>query len=313
MKRTLSSVSIFDLRRRINSFRELDLESTSMEAVDLRLRRIMDQYHVKTNELCLNGLFRARKNKGQEDFDHISKLWYPPSERIKKYGRLNDVGQSLFYASSKAITAIHEQHHKVGDRITVLIVRPKGKVSCFSNIAFIGLSRSNAPEVSTIRKSEILKHSSDFKRGIGENNHKKFVMIDNFLEDLLTSKIGKDEEYKYKPSVVLAKVLFTIPKIDALNYASVATNLNGINFCTTAEKADTHFYGEEAWVIDILDIGVHPHTGEVLYKIKFVKKSERIDSSGKIKWLKDGSGIDDHSISAFTGGIKPLDKMPVSL
>lgn len=150
-------------------------------------------------------------------------------------------------------------------------------------------------------------------QGIGDQNHKKFVLIDNFLEEILTAKIEGDEEYKYKPTVILARTLFTIPNIDALNYPSVATNFNGINFCTTPEKADEYFYGEEAWVIDILDVGSHPDTGEILYKIRFVKRSKKIGPDGSIEWLKDGESIDDRSISAFAGGIRPLDKEPLSL
>jgi len=312
VKRNLNSISTFDLRRRINSFRSVDLESASMNAVDIRLRTIMDQYHIKMNNLYLNGLLRARKNNEREDFNHVRELWYPPQEKIKIYGRLNNIGQSLFYASSNAQTAIYELRHQAGDRITVLVVRPKENVSYFSNIVFIGLDRSSAPEVSSINKSESLKNSEEFKRGVGSKNHKKFVLIDSFLEDLLTLKIEEGEEYKYKPTVILAEILFSIPNIDALNYPSVATNLNGINFCTTPEKADEHFYGDEAWVIDILDVGVHPDSGKILYKTKFIKRSKSIDSDGKIEWLKEGDGINYPAISAFTGGIKALDKEPVS-
>jgi len=64
------------------------------------------------------------------------------------------------------------------------------------------------------------------------------LLIDDFLSELLGSPVADGEEYKYKPTIALAKRLFTAPGLDAINYPSVATSDHCINICMLPEKAD---------------------------------------------------------------------------
>ena len=64
-----------------------------------------------------------------------------------KPGRLNGVGQVRLYAASMPNTTTLELKPQVGNVFTILVARTKsGMAETITNIAFIGVERSLAPE-----------------------------------------------------------------------------------------------------------------------------------------------------------------------
>src|SRR5260370_19607048 len=49
----------------------------------------------------------------------IDRISYPPADRVTKLGRLNRIGQSMFYSSRAAPAVYYEIHAKPGQRIAV--------------------------------------------------------------------------------------------------------------------------------------------------------------------------------------------------
>jgi hypothetical protein len=72
--RSLSDISISEVRRRIASLRTADLEHLSGEAADYRIGHVIDQYPFQLRTLQLTGIYRARSNKPGEVFTSAAAL-----------------------------------------------------------------------------------------------------------------------------------------------------------------------------------------------------------------------------------------------
>lgn len=119
------------------------------------------------------------------------------------------------------------------------------------------------------------------------------------------------EDIRYKPTIALADLVFSAPTVDAICYPSVATHDHGINICLLPSKADEIFVPMEAWMIELGEEAFHPTTGEMLRKIRFIKRSEEIDASGAIEWMSPGVSLDSSEIARFARRrITPLTEPP---
>jgi hypothetical protein len=142
--------------------RKMDVRSLSSQEVDRRIGLIMDGYRTVTITAQMNGLYRARKNVGDEPWTSTSDLWYPPASAVRRRGRFNEPGTSVFYACNRAPGAVHEIHPEVGDVITLLVVRSK-EAFAELNCAHIGLERSLAPEVGFVPRERMLRNNPRFQ------------------------------------------------------------------------------------------------------------------------------------------------------
>ena len=81
-RRSLSNISIFELRRRIASLKTADLKHLTDEAAAYRIGHVIDQYPFQLKILQLTGIYRARPNKPGEVFSSTKQLWYPPADAV---------------------------------------------------------------------------------------------------------------------------------------------------------------------------------------------------------------------------------------
>jgi hypothetical protein len=273
----------------------------------------MDQHPLQLRQLELTGVYRARANEPNQEFSHASQLWYPPKEFVTKPSRLNTAGQVRFYASSMPHTAMYEVRPSARNILTVLVARTRsGNVESLENLAFIGLERSAAHEVKHFTSEDFFRNSQNFRSRLGEANYKKWLLVDDYLGDVLTRPVGPGDEHLYKPTIALADLLFTIQEFDGINYPSVATEHYGINICMSPERADTLFAPYEAWMIEIGLAALHPQTSRRISQIRFLKRSREIGSDGAITWLAPGEGLTDGDILRFTQHrMESLTQMPL--
>lgn len=314
LARKLGRISIHDLRRRITSLRSADLESLSDEAVTERIKRIMDRYPFQLRTLVLTGIYRARANQPGEIFSSAQQLWYPPAVRVTSPSRLNRANQVRFYAANSPNAAMLELRPLEGGIITVLLATTKDAPFVeLSDTIFIGLERSLADEVEHLGASDLFRSSPSFRMQVGEGNYKKWRLIDDYFDDILTAPVTSTTKHLYKPTMALADVLFSCPNLDVINYPSVESDLHGINLCTLPETADRLFRPFEAWMIRLQQKEYHDVTSQELHRIEFVRRSHPIGDDGAIKWLSEGEGLNPAEILRFTQHrLKTLDKMPTA-
>jgi hypothetical protein len=196
---TLQQISYVDLRSKLNCARQMDVGALSAEEVAERIRSsVMAGYWTNLIRAEITGLYRARKNNGIDPWLSIEKLWYPPASKIDKRGRFNEIGKSVFYACDTFAGAITEVRPKIGDLITVLVVRGRDELVALDN-AQIGLERLRATGFGK-KGSHVLRRYGAFQAILKERGiMKKWLLLDNFLSEMATSSFSPESEQdKYK-------------------------------------------------------------------------------------------------------------------
>jgi hypothetical protein len=298
--RLMDRVSIHDLRQRLTRLRRSDLRTLSQEALAARVARIIDQYPFQIRPWMVSGLYRARVNKPGVLFASAAELWYPPKlDFVRSPGRLNKSGQVLFYAANAPNTTALELRVKPDDMVTVLVARTRSGTLEKLNTAFVGLERALAREVNTLEPSDMFRTAPHFRRQLGEGNYKKWLLIDEYLSEIFGAVVPDDELHLYFPTIALADMLFKAPKLDAIQYPSVATQDHGINVCMLPARADALFRASEAWMIEIGEKELHAETKQPLMRVRFRLRSHEIGSDGVIHWRSEGEAIDQETIMGF--------------
>jgi hypothetical protein len=209
-------------------------------------------------------------------------------------------------------TAVLEFRPKPDDVFTILIPTTRSGRAETLNVAFIGVERALAPEVQHFTEQDLFRHAPYFREALGPANYKKWLLIDDYLSEAFGTAVPEGEEYRYKPTIALANLLFTAPGLDAVTYPSVASGDHGINICMLPDKADQLFVPREAWMIRLSERAVHPHTGQPLWRTDFLRRSREIGPDGVITWHAPGEGIDQMEIMRFARDrIQSLSERPV--
>jgi hypothetical protein len=148
-----------------------------------------------------------------------------------------------------------------------------------------------APELAEVQKNSIPRANPRFKAMLHhEGISKRWFKVDNFLAEMATAMFpAEEEEDQYKITNAISEILFRAPEVDALNYPSVATNLNCVNLCLKPAVADRLFKPCEAWMIRIEERadhvpGLKEKPTDVFYRTTFMRRSEKIDENGDIHW-----------------------------
>ena len=284
--------------------REMDLQTLRTEQVDRRVGLIMDGYRTVVIKAQMNGLYRARKNRGDQPWQSVSDLWYPPAAAVRTRGRFNEPGVSAFYACNRATGAVFEIHPSVGDIITLLVIRSKmefAELDC----AHIGLERSIAPEMGLVPNDRKLRTNPRFQAMLRHYGiSKKWLLVDEFLSDMATTSFAPAEEQdKYKITNAIGRLLFKMPNIQGLNYPSVATGLESLNLCLQPAIADQYFRATEAWMIRLEErVERLPGLNKdgPFYRSTFIRRSEKIDSDGRISWSNMLENVRPEEIAHLT-------------
>lgn len=251
----------------------IELRNIVKDAGIAELRNIISKKMLDTKYgsfFCTNqtfsGLYRARGHnhlkgnlrEGKLDvFVNEKEFWNPPEDKIKWYGRCNDIGESMFYCSNEFEVAVAEVRPTVGKYVTVC---------AFKNIDFgdtggkpygfrmkpIGIDYLAKIEgfVSCIPKdSNKIEHSEEYR------------IMDNFLDELFHEIIGDDENHKYKLSIAVTKIMLanTINQhevehsIHGLMYSSIVRDFKGANILLKPQPANNFLFLETAQTFEVLE------------------------------------------------------------
>src|SRR6478672_5857915 len=115
----LEAISKNTIAKRISYLESLDFKSISYEELEKLLKQLINGYSFFTRLAKVNPCYRIRKNIGTSHFTNIADLNYPPAKFIKADGRINRVGESIFYVANCEAIAMTEVRAKPGDILTV--------------------------------------------------------------------------------------------------------------------------------------------------------------------------------------------------
>src|ERR1700742_377715 len=118
-----SHTKLFRIRvnKQLQLVRRLNLKTVNEEYLRREIRTLLETGYV-SRLLYVNHsrVYRVRINEGRTLFENARQLWWPPPEAIKEKGRLNDIGQSIYYCSDSESTAVLEKRPAEGAIITIL-------------------------------------------------------------------------------------------------------------------------------------------------------------------------------------------------
>ena len=207
-----------------------------------------------------SGLYRARQHNqinGQSDdyiFTNEKEYWNPPKEYINQLGRCNDIGESMFYSSNHFETAILEVRPVQGKFITVALFLPN------KNGDLLPSFRIQPNCIQHLKKIKGFKSCiTDFDL---TKRDKKFLKVDNLLDDLFTEIVDNNESYKYKISNAITRCMLTNILNDAGNqlamhgmiYPSIVNNMNSVNVLLKPIYAINNYHIASIQTFKILDV-----------------------------------------------------------
>jgi len=184
----------------ISKYRSLDLRTISLdESIEL-FRSIYNQFHLLTYNIG-TVVFRGRKIEDHEPHLLKKDVWCPPPESVKNIGRLNAIGESLFYCAFDPITTIKELRLNIDD---------------YFSLATYNMAPMPDNDLSTI----VIDIPTPLPQLQG--NHRIYTMILNdFTFNEFTRYVGVGTEFQYKISCAISKLLFETPHKDSIMYPSM--------------------------------------------------------------------------------------------
>lgn len=272
----LSDLSIPNLKKTIQHYHSLDFKNVSISDVDKIFKLIIKNYITQTVLWQEPVIFRARKHIGDSYFKNISELIYhtnPP-----KYGRLNDIGESLFYGASNHDTTLLEMRPRVNEEFTILesrLINP----SVFPKFMEIGIRElmfKQKGNLQFIQNSRI-----SIQRHLGTNDNKKrYDLINSFLIKEITKIVDVEESYNYKGTIAIGQ--FFIKKnnfADGMLYPSIS-RLGAECIALLPKSYHQLYYPHHCAKCKILNVKT-----DGSFQVECIAESSEIDINGDIIWL----------------------------
>jgi hypothetical protein len=270
------------IHEEIEKLREIhSKKETPFEAVKASFSSFMNGHSRVPYKISIPEVFRARKNSINLDFTDINELWYPNWDDIDKYkhkyGRCNNLGESIFYCSNDFDTTIIECRPQVDEIITV--VNLKIDEECHSM------------KLQPIGINELIK----LPHGVGETfqnyyanlkssgNYDKNLLIDSFLNEIFTEKIESIDEWKYKSSASISSILL-FDDHEGIIYPSTSLKAKGANFALKPQIPDRYFKLATGSMYKIIGVGNNSCELQLIKILDSVENDKSIYKKSKLNW-----------------------------
>lgn len=200
----------------------------------------------------------------------VKYLKQPPKELVKRYGRANNIQESVLYATFDPITALSEMRPNIGDLITVSTWKLKNDhdltvTPIFKNSTKDGIIHNEVSLRARIEYNKVVKQYD-------EQFRKQLDIILQFVADCFNKEVEDTNHYDYYLSSHYANRIFSELQngdIEAILYPSVRQSLT------------------------LTNIAMKPDIFENNYAIENVEESilTQIPSKTSSGWLMNGTGF----------------------
>ena len=261
-----------EVQNSISKFDISCIENATIEELQEKIGKLILTYSSKCYNINPGGvILRGRINNLNDLFTTTEQLWYPPSDKIDKIGRCNNIGQSLFYCSIDPKTILRELRPEKNNWITILeCSTPNRAWSSLMPIGILALKNINN-DLYTIFANHF---NTSFL--ISENDKKINLLLETFLTDIFQKK----EREFYKLTVAISNILLIDKKVNGIIYPSIASNFDGLNFVLRPHFADLNITPYHAAVYQIVE-----RTGS-RYFLKRIYNSSFLNSHNLFEWIK---------------------------
>lgn len=236
----MNTTKYFALKKYIEKLKELSANSAPIESHIQLLNQIGKSHTTKAIAIENNQiLYRSRINKKGYLFQHLGELKYPKSIDVTSKGRLNDVGQSIFYTSSSLLGTIIESRFEINDIVTVSKIKKRSN----SLVNFLALGFRNHM-FSTAPENKCHKLVVDY---LNDELTKKVTTNDGYNSTIAISNFFMNMSLLYGPDRLDAKNSNSLAPYLGLLYPSVQSQL--VSNKTTQNLAMTPSLYEDYFVI----------------------------------------------------------------
>lgn len=184
-------------------------------------------------------------------------------KKIKKFGRLNRVNQSIFYCSADPNTATLELRPNVGDIISILKCESKRQL----HVMQLGM-----------KELDVASESNFFGPFKSRLRSKDNQLIHQFLVEEFTKKVDEGCEFEYKSTIAIGEIFSKSKRIHGLWYPSIAIG-KGSNLGLKPGAVDKFYKPTECWAIR-----VEKEIAPLKYEVLCINKAKRIKGNGRIIW-----------------------------
>jgi hypothetical protein len=278
------ALDIGELKRELSWLGKIDRASCADDDLRQSMCRILGGYTCITRVITSEVAFRARRNDSKPRFDHVAELWYPAPGYVRKLGRVNRVGQSMFYVSASHETATLEMRPAVGDVITILRIKRKPRSEPL-HVMELGIAEKQSahglPQTVHIPENTQFRQVLAQRPGGVERN----LAVRSFLASEFTRIVAPGREHEFKMTIAIGEFLLSSDRIDGLEYPSIAGAVDGwrgaANLVLKPDRADKSFVAEGCWMIAVERELPPPRLG---YVVRCIRRAQTIDADGSIVW-----------------------------
>jgi hypothetical protein len=270
--------SVHKLRERIAALRRISLKEAAVDQLEGQLTLLFRGYALRSPVINAGTKYH-RGVKWNERPAKISQLSYPPAEFVTRYGRANEPGQSMFYASLARDATLYELRSKAGDHVAI------SRWSLKQNIILNNAGFTSAVMQRLKSTRETLNALFEDPLKVSPGNR----LVHEFLADEFTKDVSTDEEHEYKISVAISRKLLgnitgtpahitQSDRFGGILYPALAARGNSDNVVLRPAFVDQYLQLE--WVEFLrVDAAV-----DATYKVTILDCADCFSRRGEIEW-----------------------------
>ncbi len=262
----------FSTQRRIKALRRHIAYNSPPKTFAPTLRLLLKGLSFNGTTLENKFINRSRWNDDGRLFEHVNELKYPPKDAVKKKGRLNDVEESIFYASLCELGSIIESRPPLDQLFTIAkIKKVDGQSLIFFPLAiekptFIPIPKNKSQKMifdylyGEITK--IAKHENEYNSTIAIAHH--------FLRTKINSDLVQKSAGLAYPSAVGREIsnsvtynLAMLPEVFDTNYRIVEATVYFLS------NEETHY---QLNPLNVASVGID---GELIWECSYKEMLEK--------------------------------------
>lgn len=251
----------------------LDLKTCTIYEIQDKIVPIVKGFLIQ-NTILKSNTYINRAVQYNDKPENISFFAHPPINIINKYGRANNIGQSLFYGAVEKAVPFTEINAKVGDKFVVGLWKTVQDV----RISHIGFTGEVKERLGSTRDLDAVHDFVIKTKSLGDLNS----LVYEFLANQFTAHVSEEQNHLYKMSVVIANMLMSSEDVQGITYPSIATSGNSDNIVLVPEFVVKGLALVSMEYIEITKIDGYKITSKVIDTATEFDLSEA--ERGKILW-----------------------------
>ncbi|MGC9986087.1 MAG: hypothetical protein ABSF35_20980 [Polyangia bacterium] len=218
-------------------------------------------------------LYRGRVCRRPVRLGDIS---YPPLHLVRQLGRINDIGQSIFYAATTRSVPFFELSCRPDETLALAVWKTTDRMT----LNHIGYTADNSRRLLSRRA---LDQVYDFTAGLSRDD------LGNSIRDYLAAQFSQvvpaGAEYRYKISIAIARGLLAPSNVDGLLYPTIAMSGNADNVALKPTFVDSSCRFMSVEFLSITSESATTRAFRVIDSATHVALDGMLDWSGRaLKW-----------------------------